>query len=383
MKSQKERYFLLYLKTGEGHFAPARSIAQYLSSIYGNSIEPVLIDGLTDAHSLPRSLIEKGYRLLQARAKWYYEFLYATNKFPPIGYLNVAIANYFIKPYLKKRIEGERPAKIVVFHFLLIAPVFDILRELRYDIPVVTAVTDPFTAHPMWFQRPQQRYIVFSERLKTYCMERRKIAESRLHVFPFIINEKYEAPLPAAEITSVKQKFGFRLDRKCVLIIGGGDGIPHGKHILRRLLHASLDVEIAIVCGKNKELHAVALQLQQHYPSLKVFGFVDFVYELLNTADIVITKSGASTIMEILMLKKIPVIIDYIWEQELGNMEFVRDNELGIFERNISKLPQIVRDLVSDEDQYRRYRQNIEMMKVRSGTKEVAEFLRKMNNDIE
>jgi UDP-N-acetylglucosamine:LPS N-acetylglucosamine transferase len=164
-----------------------------------------------------------------------------------------------------------------------------------------------------------------------------------------------------------------------VLVIGGGDGIPNGKHILRRLLDASLDVEIAIVCGRNKQLYAVALELQQRSPSLKVFAFVDFVYELLNVADIVITKCGASTIMEILMMKKIPVINDYIWEQELGNMEFVRDNGLGVFERNIRKLPQIIRDLVSDKGQYQRYRQNIEEMNVRSGTKEVAEFLRAMN----
>jgi UDP-N-acetylglucosamine:LPS N-acetylglucosamine transferase len=381
MKNRKEQYFLLYLKTGEGHFAPARSIAHYLSSIHGNSIEPVLIDGLTDAHPLPRALIEKGYRLLQARAKWYYEFLYATNKFPPIGYFNVAVANLFIKPYLRQRIEEERPAKIVIFHFFLIAPVFDILKELRYDIPVITAVTDPYTAHPLWFQRPHQRYIVFSERLKSYCIERRKIPESRLHVFPFIIDDKFATHLSSAETARVKQKFGFRLDKKCVLIIGGGDGIPHGKHILRQLLHASLDVEIAIVCGKNKKLHAVALELQQRYPSLKVFAFVDFVYELLHAADIVITKCGASTIMEIMMMKKIPVITDYLWEQELGNMEFVRDNKLGIFERNIGKLPDIVRGLASNEDQYQRFRQNIEKMKLRSGTKEVAEFLTTMNNE--
>jgi UDP-N-acetylglucosamine:LPS N-acetylglucosamine transferase len=146
-------------------------------------------------------------------------------------------------------------------------------------------------------------------------------------------------------------------------------------------LHASLDVEIAIVCGKNKKLHAVALELQQRYPSLKVFAFVDFVYELLNAADIVITKCGASTIMEIMMMKKIPIITDYLWEQELGNMEFVRDNELGIFERNIGKLPEIVRGLVANEDQYQRYRQNIDKMKLRSGTKEVAEFLTTMSNE--
>jgi processive 1,2-diacylglycerol beta-glucosyltransferase/1,2-diacylglycerol 3-beta-galactosyltransferase len=283
-----------------------------------------------------------------------------------------------MKPYLKKRIIEERPAKIVIFHFFLIAPVLDILKELQYDIPVLTIVTDPFTAHPLWFQREQERYIVFSERLKEYCIQKRKIPASKLQVFPFILDKQFSAPLSSADVTKVKQKFGFVPGKKVILIIGGGDGIPHGTSILRHLLHSSLDVEIAIVCGKNKELYAGALELQQHNPSLKVFAFVDFVYELLNASDIVITKCGASTIMEILIMKKIPLINDYLWEQELGNMEFICDNELGIFERDIAKLPSLIQELVSVDEKYQRYFKNIEKMNVRSGTEEVGEFLRKM-----
>lgn len=377
MQNHKEKYFLLYLKTGGGHFAPASSIAHYLSSAHRSTIEPVLVDGLVNANSVVRYILEDGYRLLQARSKLYYEFLYATNKFSPIGYCNVAISSLFMKPYLKKRIGEERPAKIVIFHFFLIAPVLDILKELRYDIPVITVVTDPFTAHPLWFQREQERYIVFSERLKEECVQKRKIPASKLRVFPFILDKQFSTPLSSAEISKVKQKFGFAPEKKVVLIIGGGDGIPHGKSILQHLLHASLDVEIAIVCGKNKGLYADALELQQHYPSLKVFAFVDFVYELLNASDIVITKCGASTIMEILIMKKIPIINDYLWEQELGNMEFVRDNELGIFERDIAKLPSLIQDIVSGEERYQRYIKNIEKMNVRSGTEEVGEFLSK------
>ena len=163
-----------------------------------------------------------------------------------------------------------------------------------------------------------------------------------------------------------------------VLIIGGGDGIPHGTSILRHLLNASLNVEIAIVCGKNKELYADALELQQQNPSLKVFAFVDFVYELLHASDIVVTKCGASTIMEILIMKKIPIINDYLWEQELGNMEFIRDNELGIFEHDTAKLPSLIQELVSGDEKYQQYFKNIDKMNVRSGTEEVGEFLRTM-----
>ena len=378
MHNHKEKYFLLYLRTGGGHLAPASSIAHYLTATYGESIEAVLVDGLVNANSVARYILEDGYRLLQARSKLSYEFLYATNKFSLIRHFNATISGFFMKPYLKKRIIEERPAKIVIFHFFLIAPVLDILKELQYDIPVLTIVTDPFTAHPLWFQREQERYIVFSERLKEYCIQKRKIPASKLQVFPFILDKQFSAPLSSADVTKVKQKFGFVPGKKVILIIGGGDGIPHGISILRHLLHSSLDVEIAIVCGKNKELYAGALELQQHNPSLKVFAFVDFVYELLNASDIVITKCGASTIMEILIMKKIPLINDYFWEQELGNMEFICDNELGIFERDIAKLPSLIQELVSVDEKYQRYFKNIEKMNVRSGTEEVGEFLRKM-----
>jgi UDP-N-acetylglucosamine:LPS N-acetylglucosamine transferase len=378
MQNKKEKYFLLYLKTGGGHFAPARSIAHYLSETYGNTIEPVLVDGLVNANSVVRYILEDGYRLLQARSKLYYEFLYAANKISLIRHLNSTVSGFFMKPYLKKRIDEERPAKIIVLHFFLIAPVLDILKELHYDIPVITIVTDPFTAHPLWFQREQEQYIVFSKRLKEDCIQKRKIPASKLRIFPFILDKQFSRPLLSDAVTKVKQKFGFAAGKKVVLIIGGGDGIPHGKSILQHLLHASLNVEIAIVCGKNKKLYADALELQHHYPSLKVFAFIDFVYELLNASDIVITKCGASTIMEILIMKKIPIVNDYLWGQELGNMEFVRDNKLGIFERDITKLPSFIQELVNSEEIYNRYLMNIEKMNIRSGTAEVGEFLRKM-----
>ena len=90
--TEKQKYFFCYLKTGGGHLAPARSVAKYLTTTYGNSIEPVLVDGLEHAKPIARYVIEDGYRILQARAKWYFELIYALNKFPPVGQWNVALA---------------------------------------------------------------------------------------------------------------------------------------------------------------------------------------------------------------------------------------------------------------------------------------------------
>jgi processive 1,2-diacylglycerol beta-glucosyltransferase/1,2-diacylglycerol 3-beta-galactosyltransferase len=49
MNVQKQKYFFLYLRTGGGHLAPARSVARYISEQHGETIESVLVDGLAEA----------------------------------------------------------------------------------------------------------------------------------------------------------------------------------------------------------------------------------------------------------------------------------------------------------------------------------------------
>lgn len=369
-----EKYLFFYLRTGGGHLAPCRSLASYLTERYDGRITSELVDGLAEAIPYARLLVEDGYRIAQTNAKWYFELLYAATKLPPVGWLNVSLANLHTRSYVWDRIRTERPTKIIVAHFLLIAPVYETMREHGLDIPVITLVTDPFTAPPIWFQRPEQRYIVFSERLRDHCLSR-GIPSSAITVFPFIIDRKFSTALPPERIAEVRARFGFDPAKKLVLIIGGGDGIPHGKRILKELLGARLPVQVAIVCGKSKELHETAMTMKKHYPELAVFGFVDFVYDLLNAADIIVTKCGASTIMEILMMKKVPVIIDYIWEQELGNMEFVRDNRLGLYERKMSRLPAVIGRLCTDEEYYQGFVDRITAMHLRNGTEEVGEFI--------
>jgi len=108
---------------------------------------------------------------------------------------------------------------------------------------------------------------------------------------------------------------------------------------------------------------------------LKIYGYVDFIYELINIADIVITKCGASTIMEILNLKKVPVVNDYIWEQEKGNVEYLISNQLGIYEPQIKNLPKAVRNLLEDVKLYSSYKENISKEKIQNGVAEVATYI--------
>ena len=375
MEEKKKKYFLLYLKTGGGHLAPAKAVFNFINKYYSDTSKPALIYGFEKSPVWIKYTIEDGYRILQAKAKWFFEFLYAFNKIRMLAAITCRIVSYFVIDYLEEIIIKEKPDKIIVFHFFLLHPVFKILKKNNLNIPVTTVVTDPFTPHPMWFLRKKQNFVLFSEKLASRI--RNKLPHSSINVFSFILDEKFSSPMSSDKIIHSKKNLGYAVDNKILLVLGGGDGIPHGKEILKELLNANMNVQIAIVCGKNDELLKSAEKLKNEFPSvdLKVYGYVDFIYELLNISDVIITKCGASTIMEILILQKVPIVNDYLWEQEQGNIDYIKEKVLGIYEPKIKMIPSTAINLLSDDNIYSKFKNNIIKENITNGLKDFTEFI--------
>ncbi|HSW54813.1 MAG TPA: glycosyltransferase [Ignavibacteriaceae bacterium] len=373
--SDKKKYLFVYLKTGGGHLAPARAIFNYMNKHFADSAEPRLIYGFEKTPRWVQYIIEDGYRMLQYTGKWFFEFLYAVNKIPIVARITCLLIAHFMEKYLEETILKEKPDKIVIFHFFLIIPIFKILRKNKLSVPVITVITDPFTPHTMWFLLKNQHFIVFSKELESKVLKKKRGYE--VNKFPFVIDDRFSKTLSNDEIISVKKKYGYDPDKKMLLILGGGDGIPKGEKILIELLKSKPDYEIGIVCGKNEILQkgAERLKIKYNADNLKIYGYVDFIYELINNSDVVLTKCGASTIMEILNLKKVPIVNDYIWEQEQGNVDYLIEKKLGIYEPKIKKLPQAVNNLLEDEKLYSSYRENILKEKIENGVAKVARHI--------
>jgi 1,2-diacylglycerol 3-beta-galactosyltransferase len=375
-----EKYLFIYLKTGGGHLAPAKAVANKISSKKKSGIDIDLLDGLYESGNLIRKVIEDGYKTAINRATWTFEFLYLIHKITLISQLTAWLVGYFIKPGLEKYIIDNKPEKIVLFHFFLIKPVFEILYRHGIETPVITVVTDPFTAHPMWFLQKNQNYIVFSEILKEKCIEK-GIEEKSLKVFPFVLDSKFSENVSERKKRKIRSDLGFETDSKIILIVGGGEGMPKGKKILKKIIKKNMDAELAIVCGKNMKLYASALKIKNKYgaDNLKIYGFIDFIHSLISISDIVITKCGASTSMEILLMGKIPVINNYIWEQEKGNMEYVCKGNMGILEKNTSFLPDVLNRLLNDNAYYNYHSNNIKTAAITNGVGPVSDYILNFN----
>jgi UDP-N-acetylglucosamine:LPS N-acetylglucosamine transferase len=371
-------YLFIYLKTGSGHLAPAKAVAEKIKTKKRVDVEILLVDGLSESNSFVRKVIEDGYKNAINKAVWTFEFLYALHKIQKISQFTASVVSHFIKPGIENQILETRPQKIVLFHFFLIQPVYEILKLHNLDIPVITVVTDPFTAHPIWFLQKDQNYVVFSDMLKEKCIER-GIDKKNLQVFPFVLDSKFSQKISDFKKIRIRKKLGFEIDSKIILIMGGGEGMPHGKKILKRIIARNMDAEIAIVCGKNEKLYNKALKLKNKYAidNLKVYGFIDFVHSLVSISEVVITKCGASTSMEILIVGKVPVINNYIWEQEKGNMEYVCQSKMGILEKNTRFLPDVLHRLLTDNEFYNSISNNIKKAAISNGVGPVSDYILK------
>lgn len=363
------------MKTGGGHLAPARAIFNYMNKHFADSTEPKLIYGFEKTPRWVQYIIEDGYRMLQYTGKWFFEFLYAVNKIPLAARVTCHLITPFMEKYLQEIILNEKPDKIAIFHFFCINPIIRILKKHNLNIQILTVITDPFTPHTMWFLVKNQNFIVFSKDLEAKVLKKKR--GYKVRSFPFVIDEKFSKELSNEEILSVKKKYEYNPAKKTLLILGGGDGIPKGEKILEELLKSKPEYEIGIVCGKNEILQRGAENLRKKYEAehLKIYGYVDFIYDLINISDVVLTKCGASTIMEILNLKKVPVVNDYIWEQEQGNVDYLIEKKLGIYEPKIKNLPQAVKSLLEDEKLYSSYRENILKEKLENGVAKVARHI--------
>lgn len=375
-RSSKSIAFL-YLKTGGGHEAPARSVAAYLSSKYPTTCRPMLFNCLENGPRYICGVVEDGYRLAQQKAKWVYSALYEMNKFKPVLYSTAAIVGRAIKDYVYEVVLPSNPDKIVVFHFFIIKPVMELIEELGLDIKVEVVVTDPFTAHPFWFICKGPSYVLFSERLKEQALKAKWLTEDKVKVFPFVVNARFDSVMGEDEKNIMKWSLKLNQSKKTVLLLGGGDGMPGAMGILKSMVDLRLDANVIVVCGRNEAQRDALLYqcLDDQFASLTILGFVDYVYELINISDVVVTKCGPNAIMEILMCGKVPIVNSYIWEQEKGNLEFVLSNEVGIYEKSPSKISQAVLKLINDEETLVGYKERIKKLSISNGTALVSEHI--------
>jgi processive 1,2-diacylglycerol beta-glucosyltransferase/1,2-diacylglycerol 3-beta-galactosyltransferase len=353
------KIWLYYARVGNGHYSPAKALAEYCES---KKHEVVWFDLGQALGGVSQQLFEKGYRLLIEHARPVYSLVYWLSSFSVVQRLIQWWTARLAVAKVLRSLQQETP-DIIVSTYFLTGPISEALRRLKKTIPVVVVVTEPYSPPPIWFFNSNFRYIVASPEAKE-CALRVGISKDAALEFPQIVLEKKD--------TQSLEKFGLAKDKLLVLLLGGGEGYPKAEKIIMTFLKSDSSAQMVVVTGRNEAQAARCRQIVgRQQDKVVILGFVPNPQSLIDRAHMVLTKAGANTVREVLLARKPLLLTDYIWGQEKGTMEYVVKNELGWYEADPKRIIERIQRCVLGECPSA----HTKKVPLRNGTSEVAEYI--------
>lgn len=230
----------------------------------------------------------------------------------------------------------------------------------RYPItPLVTILTDIADYPPhFWIERQDQYLICGSQQALWQAQQCGHTQQQILQTSGMILNPDFYQPRDVDRKQELI-KLGLNPDLPTGLVLFGGHGSSAMLKIVRRLESASRDVQLILLCGHNMKL---AERLRQHKTGkllLRVEGFTREVPYYMSLADFFIGKPGPGSISEALTMR-LPVIVECnrkTMVQERYNIEWIRNNEMGIVIKSFNDIGKAVTTLLTP-DTYTRLKTN-------------------------
>ncbi|GAC1530824.1 MAG: hypothetical protein NVS2B8_19060 [Vulcanimicrobiaceae bacterium] len=137
-------------------------------------------------------------------------------------------------------------------------------------------------------------------------------------------------------------------DRPVALIMGGGVGIGPLEEIMRALGRVEVPIAAAVIVGRNRALQrrVTAAAERTAYP-LRVYGFVENVFDFMHASDVLLTKPGGLTSSEALAARLPMVLVKPLPGQEERNTRYLVSRKVAIRARGAGNVARAVETILS------------------------------------
>ncbi len=356
----RKKILIFYASAGHGHEKAARAVLEAVLAAH-----PDADAKLVDTVSLMAPFVGNGYRqtyLLQIKyAPWLWGVCYYLLDVPLIYFFARFVRRAFNALTSKGLVEmilREKPDVVLTAHFYAAEVVSRLKAKKKTEAKLVTVVTDYF-AHYIWTAPCTDSYAVGLEETREGLV-RRGVDAERIQVTGIPVEKKFFRPVDRAAVFS---RLGLDAGLFTVLITSGGVGIGAMEPLLKKILTLEKPVQVVLVCGTNKVLYGKVTSQAFAHKRLKALGFVDYMNELMECADVVVGKAGGLTITESFLKNKPVIMTGSIPGQEARNVVCVKAHHAGIEASGASEVAEAVSLLAGSE---------IEMKRLKSGAAEIA-----------
>ena len=336
----------MHASAGAGHRRAAEAVAKAFVAEEPRT-DIVLSDILDFTPAVFRETYAKGYLRLVRNAPELWGYMYDRLDRKAQVPWRAKVRTTFNKINVAKFVQFYkrfRPDAVVCTHFLPLDVISNRILRGRSDAALYCAVTD-FAVHSLWLAEAVDCYYVSTGEARRHLL-RQGQAEDRVVVSGIPVD-----PVFAQSVEPIEARRLLGLDplRPAVLVLSGGYGVGAAPQIVAAFGEQDAGCQLLVVAGANRSLQEEAsAAAEQAKVPVKVYGQVDNVHELMDAADLLISKSGGLTTSEALAKGKPMLITDPIPGQEQRNCEHLLENGAAVRLYETADAPYKVRSLLTD-----------------------------------
>lgn len=251
--------------------------------------------------------------------------------------------------HLLREVMRKQPDVIVCTHFFS-AELFSRARR-EGKLPktrVIVQITD-FFPHTFWVNRGTDAYWVMAEESRDDLI-RRGVEPDSIHAGGMPVEKVFTR---RGNREALRRKWNLDPSRMTVLLTSGSFGLGPTEEILHELEAFRDRVQCFVVCGNNAALKRELEVRSFGYP-VHIFGFVDFMADLMEASDLMIAKPGGATTSESLARDIPMVVLKPIPGQEARNTRLLKErgasflieksDQIRLVMRNILDTPSILEE---------------------------------------
>jgi UDP-N-acetylglucosamine:LPS N-acetylglucosamine transferase len=320
--------------TGHGH----KSIAEALH-------EKINVDTQIDIHVVDGFALG-GTALLNIGKSYGPITRYSAKLWDTIWHLsakNSVLVDKFVEALIKKHflslLNKVKPDLILSIHPNFNGSVINILRKENIHVPFGTLIADLVNIYPLWADQRVDFILSPTEEAKEKCLEF-GVPEEKIRVVGFPVRERFHRY--SRKRTNERSTLNF-------LMMSGGEGVGNMRVSAEKLLE-HFDCTVSIIAGRNEKLQMeLESSLKERFGDrAQIYGFVKNIQDLMQAADIAITR-GSPNVMFEAVATNLPIIITgALPGQEKDNPSFAEKHNLGVFCQNTEHLTSIIKGMLAN-----------------------------------
>lgn len=371
-----KRILFLISDTGGGHRSGALAIGAALDEIKTPESFEWKIEDIGNHCSFPLSQLGPAYSAaLRFAPPVYGALFYATNGRRRFRSL-VRVCEPLYRERLREVFQSYRPDVIVSVHPLLNHASSRARSDAGLRVPLITVVTDLGRVHESWLSPRVDAVVVPAREVLQRALER-GIPHDRLFQLGHPVHPKFEDV--NATKAQIRARLGLPQDATIALLMAGGEGGGKLFPTTLALARSRMPLHLVVVCGRNAPLQRKLEELAPTLPTpITTLGFRDDIPELMRASDLLVSKAGPGAIAEA-SVSELPVVVyDYIPGQERGNLQYVRNNGIGVVALTTPAAVAAVKRIVENPGLREQMRRRQAELAPRGASRRIADLIGRM-----